>query len=177
MIPRDEFERTLQCCGFTNTPDIDGKYDGLIEAIPRANIRDRRELSMFLANIFHESGGLQHKVEQDPQPAAFYDGGLRYIGRGYLQLTHRYNYAAASQYLFGDERLTVNPESVAQSESLCWATAAWFWMRNVPINSYQYLLIPPRLGVFKTFTIMFTNVTVTEFQLGIGHAERNHRSK
>lgn len=54
-----------------------------------------------------------------------------YYGRGMMQLTWDYNYKAASQSLYGDDRLIQNPEQVADNPEIGWATAAWFWKTNV----------------------------------------------
>lgn len=54
-----------------------------------------------------------------------------YHGRGFIQLTHCYNYRAASQGLFGDDRLVHNPHIVAQDDVIAMRTALWFWKRNV----------------------------------------------
>ena len=54
-----------------------------------------------------------------------------YYGRGYLQLSWSSNYHAASQALFGDDRLVQNPDQVASNEDIAWATAFWFWKANV----------------------------------------------
>ncbi|RWS12428.1 hypothetical protein B4U79_06478, partial [Dinothrombium tinctorium] len=61
--------------------------------------------------------------------------GKNYYGRGYIQLTHSYNYRAASQDLYGDDRLIRNPDLVADDERVAWATAFWYWrtrVRNQP---------------------------------------------
>lgn len=60
-----------------------------------------------------------------------YDGGCRYLGRGAMQLTGRYNYNAAGQALGHD--FVNNPADVAQVN---WAfkTAGWFW-RSHNLNS------------------------------------------
>ena len=60
-----------------------------------------------------------------------YDGGCRYLGRGAIQLTGRYNYNAAGQALGHD--FVNNPTDVAQTR---WAfkTAGWFW-RSHNLNS------------------------------------------
>lgn len=94
----------------------------------------KRELAMFLANILWESDGLRAKEEYHPgvySHPPLDKPGRRYYGRGYIQLTWSYNYAAASKALFDDERLLWNPEWVAKEEKLAWATAFWFWSAKV----------------------------------------------
>ena len=57
--------------------------------------------------------------------------GKNYYGRGYIQLTHSYNYKAASLDLYHDLRLIDNPDLVATSEDAAWGTAFWFWKVHV----------------------------------------------
>jgi putative chitinase len=56
--------------------------------------------------------------------------GARYSGRGYIQLTGKYNYAEASKALFGDNRLVQNPELVERPE-IAAKTSVWFWQNRV----------------------------------------------
>lgn len=55
--------------------------------------------------------------------------GWRYRGRGYIQLTGRENYAAASQAIFEDDTLIREPELAAIPENAI-RIAAWFWQKN-----------------------------------------------
>ncbi len=56
------------------------------------------------------------------------------FGRGYIQLTWKENYAAASKDLFGDDRLVTNPDQVANDDTIAWKTAFWYWKTKVHIN-------------------------------------------
>lgn len=56
--------------------------------------------------------------------------GARYSGRGYIQLTGKYNYAEASKAIFGDNRLVQNPELVEKPEVAA-KTSVWFWQNRV----------------------------------------------
>lgn len=93
---------------------------------------------MFLANVLHESDGLQAKSEIQCQANGCkgqYDAaadGTVFFGRGYIQLTWKANYAAASKDLYGDEKILLsNPNSVATDEKVAWATAFWYWKTRV----------------------------------------------
>jgi len=94
---------------------------------------------MFLAEVIQESGGLQFKEEiackdthcPDNYRSPGDDPNLFYFGRGYLQLTWSYNYKAASEALFNDDRLVTAPDQVASNEDISWQTAYWFWKANV----------------------------------------------
>jgi predicted chitinase len=54
-----------------------------------------------------------------------------YFGRGFIQLTHCYNYRACSRDLYGDDRFVKNPDLVASDDNIAMATALWFWCKNV----------------------------------------------
>jgi len=92
---------------------------------------------MFLSQVMWESDGLRAKAEyacKDTGCPGVYEGGSNgknYFGRGYIQLTHIYNYKECSADLFGDDRLVQNPDKVATDEDLAWGTAAWFWKKKV----------------------------------------------
>ena len=60
--------------------------------------------------------------------------GWRYIGRGYLQITGRYNYTAAGKSLGLD--LVGHPELLEQSGPAARASV-WFWLTYVPRHAAQ----------------------------------------
>ena len=45
-----------------------------------------------------------------------------------------YNYKAASEALYGDDRLLYNPDLVASNDTIAWATAFWYWKTSVATN-------------------------------------------
>ena len=83
---------------------------------------------MFLSQVLWESGGLRHKRELaciETGCPGKYDSsegvpGKNYYGRGYIQLTHSYNYKPASMAIYGDDRLITNPDLVADDEDCSW---------------------------------------------------------
>jgi putative chitinase len=98
-----------------------------------------KELAAFLAQCSHESGGFTHLSEIWGPSAAqrTYDGrmgnnnpgdGYRYRGRGYIQLTGKDNYTAASRALGLD--LIKNPDQAATPD-IGAKTSVWFWKTNV----------------------------------------------
>lgn len=107
-------------------------------AMDGANINNRRRMAAFLAQIGHESGSLVYTKELGGEKyLSKYEGrkdlgntqpgdGVKFAGRGLIQVTGRANYAKASQALFGDDRLLRTPELLEQPE---WASksAAWYW--------------------------------------------------
>ena len=106
---------------------------------------------MFLAQIGHESGQLRYVRELasgeayenrsdlgNTQPG----DGVRFRGRGLIQLTGRYNYEAIERELglsvLENPQLLETPENAARS-------AGWFWYRN-NLNALA------DLGKFDTIT-------------------------
>lgn len=129
-ITRQEFESAVKSCGFPR-PDVD-KFKYFKRGLNDNGFTDR-EAAMFLAQVIHESRGLQTKEEDEPDEDDYdrNDDGIQFYGRGYIQLTWKANYKAASRAIYGDNRLVDNPELVAESERLAWKTAFWFWTDRV----------------------------------------------
>jgi predicted chitinase len=107
-----------------------------------ADLRTPERKAAFLAQIAHETGGLQ-RFEEMGDAAYFrqnYEGrrdlgntrpgdGARFHGRGAIQLTGRANYRAATTALangLGGTNLEKNPER-ADDPDVRYRTAAWFW--------------------------------------------------
>jgi predicted chitinase/LysM repeat protein len=113
----------------------------LNSAMQEAHINTPRREAAFLAQLAHESVELRY-FEEIASGAA-YEGrsdlgntqpgdGVRFKGRGPIQLTGRSNYRAAGQALGID--LEHNPTRAADPD-VGFRTAAWFWnSRN--LNSY-----------------------------------------
>lgn len=86
----------------------------------------------FLAQVIHESGAFRYKEEI--ASGAAYEGrkdlgnhlpgdGVKFKGRGLIQLTGRTNYDAYGKHV--GEKLTTFPELVATK--YCVDVAGWFW--------------------------------------------------
>lgn len=60
--------------------------------------------------------------------------GYKYRGRGFIQLTGKANYAAASKAIFGDDRLVTNPDLVNDPEVAA-KTSAYYFTKRLPIAS------------------------------------------
>jgi predicted chitinase/LAS superfamily LD-carboxypeptidase LdcB len=56
--------------------------------------------------------------------------GWKYRGRGYVQITGKANYAAASQAIFGDDTLVKDPDLITQNSKVAAEVTAWFMERG-----------------------------------------------
>ena len=90
----------------------------------------------FLAQVGHESGQLRYTEELASGKA--YEGrrdlgntqpgdGVRFKGRGLIQLTGRANYTAFGKFMGQDFVSGNNPLKLAQDPTLAVAVAVWFW--------------------------------------------------
>jgi putative chitinase len=91
--------------------------------------------AMFLAQVAHESGELRYT--QEIASGAAYEGrhdlgniepgdGVKFKGRGLIQITGRANVTKMSMDLFGDDRLAQDPTPLEEPE-LATLSAGWFW--------------------------------------------------
>lgn len=96
----------------------------------------------FIAQTAEESANYSAVVEFDS--GAAYEGrkdlgntqpgdGVKFKGRGIIQITGRLNYLSCSHALFGDDRLLTNPEILEQPEFAV-ASACWFWTKVKGLN-------------------------------------------
>ena len=106
-------------------------------AIPFGIDNDRR-ITHYLAQVFHESGALRYVEEL--ASGSQYEGrkdlgntqqgdGVRFKGRGFIQLTGRANY---TKFNFSDlctENVILNPEKVAEFP-LNQVASMWFWQQH-----------------------------------------------
>ena len=93
----------------------------------------RRELAAFLANVSHETSNMKLIREANTANWPLYCDpsnhpclpGRHYYGRGPIQLSWNYNYAAAGAALGFD--LSGDPDLVVSDSVVAWKTALWFW--------------------------------------------------
>ena len=86
-----------------------------------------KELAAFMAQMAHESGNFRY-AEELGGGKDYYSGGKRYKGRGYIQITHDYNYKKYGDRLGVD--LVNNPEMAAQPD-IAAKIALEYWKDNV----------------------------------------------
>ncbi len=120
-----------------------GQYgeSSLLAAMSRAGIVDPTERAMFLAQMAHESGNFRYDEEIASGEA--YEGrsdlgnnqpgdGVRYKGRGYIQLTGRANYRDYGNRLGVD--LENNPD-LAKDPNIAADIAIAYWQQRVDRNA------------------------------------------
>ena len=112
----------------------------LIKAMKAYGITTPLQRSHFLAQCAHESG--EFKWREEFASGSAYEGrkdlgntqpgdGIKFKGRGFVQITGRANYKQFSKYC--GEDLTLNPKNLATKYAA--DTATWFWQtRN--LNKY-----------------------------------------
>ncbi|XP_037038179.1 endochitinase At2g43610-like isoform X4 [Bradysia coprophila] len=139
LISFDEFANAVVNSNGYPRPS-EAQYNAFIQGLPKGLIATKQEAAMALTQFLHESDGLRAKREYRCQdsgcPGEYVTSGCdgpnqRYYGRGYIQLTWCYNYRAASQDLYNDNRLVSDADMVARDENVAWNTAFWFWKANV----------------------------------------------
>lgn len=116
------------------------------EYLDKYDINTVNRKAMFLAQCLHECGGFRflrelwgptdwqlryegHKGLGNDQPG----DGKKYLGRGCIQLTGKYNYKRFSEWL-GDPDVLIHPE-IVESPTFAVLSAIWFWATN-SLNKY-----------------------------------------
>ncbi len=110
--------------------------------VPVGDITTVLRARHFIAQIGHESGCFRYVLELATGKA--YEGrsdlgntqpgdGVKFKGRGLIQITGRNNYNRCSMGLWGDLRLLDTPELLEEPENAV-RSALWFW-RNRGLNS------------------------------------------
>lgn len=113
-----------------------GKYAQALEAACiQYGIESALEKAHFLAQVAHESD--QFRASEEYASGKAYEGrkdlgntqtgdGVRFKGRGLIQITGRANYAAYSKWKYGDDRAVRDPKLLAALPDAVDA-AAWYW--------------------------------------------------
>ena len=151
MITLAEWHKIMPYAGariekYANTLDTAMTEFEINDNVPRQ--------AAFLAQVAHESGELRYVREI--ASGASYEGradlgneypgdGVRFAGRGFLQITGRANYTECSAALFGDDRLLDHPELLERPVFAC-RSAGWFW------RDYKHLNELADVGNFQLIT-------------------------
>lgn len=129
------------------------------------SINTRTRACPFLANLTHESLHFTATLEKATGEA--YEGriknlgntqpgdGVRFKGRGLIQITGRSMYYACSYGLYKDARLLTQPELLQEPDAAT-ASACWFWAVAKGLN--QVADMP------DTYTHIFRGATVSKFK-------------
>lgn len=94
--------------------------DMLLDNMLAAGIDTPRRAAAFCAQIFVESNGLQYTREIGGEKRSY----APWFGRGWIQLTHPYNYRACAAETGLD--CFEHPEVLESPEGAC-KSAIWFW--------------------------------------------------
>ncbi len=103
--------------------------------MPMYEINNFMRQAAFLAQLAHESGSFRYMTELASGTA--YEGradlgnvhpgdGVKFKGRGLIQITGRNNYGVVSKVIFGDARLLDHPELLATPQYAV-QSACWYW--------------------------------------------------
>ena len=130
VITADDLKKI---CPFTKLSRLELFAEPLNAAMAEFEINNVARETMFLAQIAHESGGFRYVRELASGEA--YEGrndlgntepgdGVRFKGRGLIQITGRYNYKECGEAL--GLSLLESPELLEEPLNAC-RSAAWFW--------------------------------------------------
>ncbi len=92
----------------------------IVESLKKKEIATPRVIAYAMATAERETGNIFKPIEEygGPQQAIAlgYSGGERYYGRGYIQITHDYNYKELGEKIGMGDQLVTNPDLALQPE-------------------------------------------------------------
>ena len=146
IAKKDEKKPEVKKAEIKDAPKTSNAHEALLIKVATAAGITGTELAAFLAQVAHESHDFQSMVEYGgsldfrkydpkyaPKKAKILGNtkpgdGAKYKGRGYIQITGKYNYAKAGKALRLD--LVKNP-SLAEKPSVAAKIAVWYWKLRV----------------------------------------------
>lgn len=94
--------------------------------------------------------------------------GWKFRGRGYIQVTGRRNYTAASQDLFADHRLVEKPELLNDPETAA-LVCAWFIRQSVPAMSKRMGIHQPSCSQADMNLLVTSAIAGSPIRRGTGY--------
>ena len=133
MIVKQQIKAGMQ---FASQHNVDKLGPCLIDTMIRFEINTVPRITAFLAQVAHESGSLRYV--QEIASGAAYEGrkdlgntqpgdGVRFKGRGLIQVTGRANYKAVSDFFKVD--FVTNPYLLETPQYAC-LSAGWYWHKH-----------------------------------------------
>jgi putative chitinase len=125
-------------CSYARESNLDKYTPHLNLLMDKYEINTILRISHFIAQVAHESGSFNYCVEiasgkayeerKDLGNTSKGDG-IKYKGRGLIQITGKSNYKEVSLDLFGNDSLLKNPEMLEQPPYAV-ESACWFWRKH-----------------------------------------------
>ncbi len=131
MITRDQLKAIMPL-----SKNIDLFLEPINKTLEKYEINTPKRIACFLAQIAHESGSLRYVKEIASGEAyewrkdlgnVYLGDGVKFKGRGLIQITGRANYQALGKYLGVD--LIAKPEILEQPLYAA-LSAGWFWQKK-----------------------------------------------
>lgn len=167
-------------------PDADKYLPFLQSVLPAYHIDTPARIGGFLAQVALESAnfsavrefasGQEYEGRKDLGNTQSGDG-VKFKGRGLIQITGRSNYASCSEGMFKDNRLLINPALLEQPQFAV-ESACWYWTIAKPLNAVcdhpeDWTTVWAHNG--KTYTkIMWETLLVNGGQNGIVERTANY---
>lgn len=95
-----------------------------------------KRIAMFIAQLAHESGSFRYVRELASGKAYEFRAdlgntekgdGVKFRGRGLLQITGKANYMRVSKDIFGDEQVLLKNPELLETPQYAALSAGWFW--------------------------------------------------
>jgi putative chitinase len=152
---RIDYDTLRKCLPFAKPENLQLYLDPLNETFEKFEINTPERIAAFIAQVAHESGSFRYT--QEIASGEQYEGrldlgniekgdGMKYKGRGLIQITGRANYASLSKAL--DYDFISKPQDL-EKPTAATMSAGWFW-KNRGLNELadggQFTLITRRIN-------------------------------